>query len=56
MRIKEPGKIDILVNKKMWLPKDFVPENLVQPKVNFLPDTNPEAMLLRKDIEISFIV
>lgn len=49
MRIKDPKQIDILVNKEMWLSKDYVPENLVQPKVNFLSDTNPEAMLLRKD-------
>lgn len=50
MRIREPERLDVLVNKEMWLPKEYIPENLVQPKINFLPDTNPEAMFLRKDI------
>ena len=49
MRIKNPEIIDVLVNKKNWLSKDYIPLDLVQPKVNFLPDTNPEAMLLRKE-------
>ncbi len=49
MRIKEPNSIDVLVNKKMWLAKEYKPNDLVQPKVNFLPDTNFEARFLRKE-------
>ena len=49
MRIKNPEGIDVLVSKKLWLSKDYIPLNLVLPKVNFLPDTNSEAQLLRKE-------
>jgi len=49
MRIKNPEEIDVLVNKSAWLPKEYIPQNLICPKVKFLLDTNPEAMLLRKE-------
>jgi len=49
MRIKNPDDIGVLVNKKLWLSKDYIPLNLVSPKVEFLPDTNKEAMLLKKE-------
>jgi len=49
MKIKNPSDIDILINKKRWLPKDYIPQDLVIPKVSFLPDTNIEAMMLRKE-------
>lgn len=49
MRIKNPNAIDVLVNKKNWLSKDYIPLDLTKPKVDFLPDTNLEATLLRKE-------
>ena len=49
MRIKNGNNIEVLVNKTNWLSKEFVPTNLIIPKVNFLPDTNSEAMFLRKE-------
>lgn len=49
MRIKNPEAIDVLVNKTNWLSKDYKPLDLIKPKVDFLPDTNLEAMLLRKE-------
>ena len=49
MRVKEPEKIDVLVNKNIWLSKEYIPSDLILPKVKFLPDTNPEAMFLRKE-------
>ena len=49
MRIKDPDRIDVLVNKNMWLSKEYIPKELINPKVKFLSDTNPEAMLLRKE-------
>ena len=49
MRIKDENSILVLVNKKNWLSKNYVPYDLVEPKVNFLPDTNPEAKFLRKE-------
>ena len=50
MRIKNPDEICVLVNKENWLPKDYIPKDLIKPKVDFLPDTNEEAMLLRKEV------
>ena len=49
MRIKDENSILVLVNKGNWLSKDYIPDDLVEPKVNFLPDTNPEAKFLRKE-------
>lgn len=49
MRIKNPEVIDVLVNKNYWLPKEYIPFDLIKPKVKFLADTNFEAMLLRKE-------
>jgi len=49
MRIKKPEVIDVLVNKTNWLSKDYIPSDLTKPKVNFFPDINCEAMLLRKE-------
>jgi len=49
MRIKIPNAIDVLVNKNNWLSKEYIPNDLIQPKVNFLPDTNDEATFLRKE-------
>jgi len=49
MRIKDGNNIEVLVNKTNWLAKEFVPIDLIIPKVNFLLDTNSEAMFLRKE-------
>ena len=54
MRIKSPDEINVLVNKELWLDKEYIPKDLISPKVSFLPDTNPEAMLLRKEAAKAF--
>lgn len=47
MLIKEPWKINVLVNKKHWLPKDYEHHDLIIPKVKFLEDTVDTARLMR---------
>jgi len=49
MRLKDENNIEVLVNKTNWLSKEFIPVDLIVPKVKFLPDTNGEAMFLRKE-------
>lgn len=49
MRIKSCEDINVLVNKNNWLPKEYKPLDLIQPKVNFLSDTNFEAKFMRKE-------
>lgn len=50
MRIKNPNDINVLVNKNNWLPKEYKPFDLVQPKIKFLSDTNFEAKFVRKEV------
>lgn len=47
MRIKEPERLDVLVNKDNWLPKQYESNDLVKPKVEFLPDTLESAKFMR---------
>jgi D-alanyl-D-alanine carboxypeptidase len=49
MRIKEPERLDVLVNKDNWLPKDFECYDLIRPKIEFLPDTIETSRLMRYD-------
>ena len=49
MRIKDGNNIKVLVNKINWLSRDFTPIDLIIAKVGFLPDTNSEAMFLRRE-------
>ena len=49
MRIKEPERLDVLVNKDNWLLKDYESYDLVRPKVEFLPDTLEFSKLMRYD-------
>lgn len=49
MRIKEPERLDVLVNKDNWLPKDYESYDLIRPKVEFLPDTLEPSKLMRYD-------
>jgi len=49
MRLKDENNNEVLVNKTNWLSKEFIPVDLIVPKVKFLPDTNGEAMFLRKE-------
>ena len=49
MLIKEPWKIDVLVNKTNWLPKNYEHYDLIMPKVKFLPDTLESAKFMRHD-------
>lgn len=47
MLIKEPERLDVLVNKDNWLPKDYESYDLIRSKVEFLPDTLESAKLMR---------
>lgn len=49
MLIKEPWKIDVLVNKNNWLPRNYEHYDLIKPKINFLPDTADSAKQMRKE-------
>lgn len=49
MRIREPWKLDVLVNKDNWLPKNYEHYDLIRPKVNFLPDTLETAKFMRHE-------
>lgn len=47
MLIKEPERLDVLVNKDNWLSKEYEGYDLIRPKVEFLPDTLESAKLMR---------
>lgn len=49
MLIKEPEKIDVLVNKENWLPKDYEHYDLIIPKVSFTDGTLEESKLMRHE-------
>jgi len=47
--IAEPAAIDVLVNKKYALPRDYVPDDLVEPDVPFIFEEKLEKRKLRKE-------
>lgn len=47
--VAEPAAIEVLVNKKFALPKDYVPEDLVEPDVPFIFEEKLEKRKLRKE-------
>lgn len=49
MRIKGKIGIDVLVNKENCLPRWYVPEDLIEPKVEFHKDAKEESKFLRKE-------
>jgi len=49
MKIKEPNCLSVLVNKENWLAKDYVPGDLVQVKVLFVPEVLEMSQMLRKE-------
>lgn len=47
--VAEPAAIEVLVNKKYALPKQYVPEDLVEPNVPFIFEEKLEKRKLRKE-------
>lgn len=47
--VAEPASITVLVNKKYALPKDYVPDDLVEPDVPFIFEEKLEKRKLRKE-------
>ena len=49
MLIKEPWKLDVVVNKENWLAKSYEHYDLIVPKVKFLDETLNSARLMRHE-------
>lgn len=49
MLIKEPWKLDVVVNKENWLPKSYEHYDLIIPKVKFLDATLESAKFMRHE-------
>ena len=49
MLIKEPWRIDVLVDKSNWLPKNYEHYDLIMPKVSFLSDSLESAKFMRHE-------
>ena len=49
MLIKEPWKLDVVVNKENWLSKNYEHYDLIMPKVKFLDDTLESAKFMRHE-------
>lgn len=47
--IEYPGDILILVNKNYYLSPDYVPANLIKPKVNWAKNSNITSRLMRQE-------
>lgn len=47
--VAEPAAIDVLVNKKYALPRDYVPDDLVEPDVPFIFEEKLEKRKLRRE-------
>jgi len=49
MKVKDADSLGVLVNKKNWLAKDYVARDLVQVKVQFVPDILEMSRMMRKE-------
>ena len=49
MLIKEPWKLDVVVNKENWLSKNYEYYDLIMPKVKFLEDTLESAKFMHHE-------
>ncbi len=48
-KVKNPDDIMVLVNRKHELSPDYVPKDLVKPKVRFSPNMDSEKKMMRKE-------
>lgn len=53
MKIKNKITTSVLVNKENWLPRWYVPCELVEPNVEFVKDANPESKFLTKECALA---